>query len=149
MSPSGLAVIYQLPASDRPGFRHSVTHEDLGAIAVIAAWIEGKERQRAPAVGALQAGEGSLSCSRPVLKADRSFASDVLHHARLGRARVHSRQGKPEFAWIAAIPTVLFFILDAYYLALETRARDEFDRFVDLLHTGQLTHRDIYAAGAT
>lgn len=32
-------------------------------------------------------------------------------------------KGKPEYAWLALIPTVLFFALDAYYLALEKMFR--------------------------
>lgn len=53
--------------------------------------------------------------------------------------------GKPQYAWIAVIPTLLFFTLDAYYLALEKNFRDSYNAFIDKLHRGEVQSRDLYA----
>jgi len=39
-------------------------------------------------------------------------------------------KAKPEYVWIAAVPTLLFFGLDAYYLALERLFRKRYNAFV-------------------
>lgn len=54
-------------------------------------------------------------------------------------------KGKPNYAWLAVIPTSLFFVLDAYYLALEKGFRDAYNAFIDKLHRGDLMPPDLYA----
>lgn len=54
-------------------------------------------------------------------------------------------KGKPDLAWIALFPTILFAALDAYYLALEKGFRNSYDKFIRKLHTGQLTTEDLYS----
>ncbi len=54
-------------------------------------------------------------------------------------------KSKPEYAWIAVIPTVLFLTLDAYYLALEKAFRDSYNEFIEKLHHGHIESRDLYA----
>jgi len=53
-------------------------------------------------------------------------------------------KGKPSYALIAAIPTVLFLVLDAYYLALERCFRDSYNAFIEKLHGGQIQACDLY-----
>ena len=54
-------------------------------------------------------------------------------------------KSKPEYAWIAVIPTLLFLTLDAYYLALERAFRDSYNAFIDKLHGGRIEPTDLYA----
>lgn len=54
-------------------------------------------------------------------------------------------KGKPEYAWIAMLPTVVFAALDAYYLALEKSFRIAYSEFVDKLHSNSLTAPDLYS----
>lgn len=54
-------------------------------------------------------------------------------------------KGKPEYAWIALLPTIVFAALDAYYLALEKGFRNSYNSFVRKLHTKQLTAEDLYS----
>ncbi len=56
---------------------------------------------------------------------------------------------KPQFAWIAVIPAVLFFALDGYYLALERAFRESYNRFLDKLHRGSVETRDLYSVAPT
>jgi len=35
-------------------------------------------------------------------------------------------KGKPQYAWLALIPTILFLVLDAYYLSLERGFRNAY-----------------------
>lgn len=51
----------------------------------------------------------------------------------------------PRYAIIAIIPTVLFLILDSYYLALEKMFRDSYNSFIERLHAREITTSDIYA----
>ncbi len=53
-------------------------------------------------------------------------------------------KGKPQFAWLAVIPTVLFLVLDAYYLGLEKGFRKSYNTFIDKLHERALTPADLY-----
>jgi hypothetical protein len=53
-------------------------------------------------------------------------------------------KGKPQLAWIALIPTLLFLALDAYYLALEKAFRNSYNRFIERLHEGKLGASDLY-----
>ena len=54
-------------------------------------------------------------------------------------------KGKPDDALIAVIPTLLFLILDTYYLALERRFRASYNSFIKKLHSGELASSDLYA----
>lgn len=51
---------------------------------------------------------------------------------------------KPKYAWLAAIPTALFFLLDAYYLGLERRFREQYNTFITKLHEGEATVDDLF-----
>ena len=53
-------------------------------------------------------------------------------------------KGKPNFAFIALVPTFLFLALDAYYLALEKAFRASYADFVRKLHTGVAKAEDLY-----
>jgi hypothetical protein len=54
-------------------------------------------------------------------------------------------KGKPEYAWIAMLPTVVFAALDAYYLALEKSFRNSYNDFIAKLHNKSLTAEDLYS----
>lgn len=54
-------------------------------------------------------------------------------------------KSKPEYAWIAILPTVLFTSLDAYYLALEKGFRASYNKFISKLHKKSLTEEDLYS----
>lgn len=56
-----------------------------------------------------------------------------------------ARTGEPKHALIALAPTVLFYLLDAYYLALERGFRNSYEGFVAKVHRGQLSATDLYA----
>src|SRR3989442_526813 len=53
-------------------------------------------------------------------------------------------EGKPSYVWFAAIPIVLFLLLDAYYLALERHFRSVYNGFIRKLHSGKATVEDIF-----
>lgn len=54
-------------------------------------------------------------------------------------------KGKPNFAFIALVPTLLFLALDAYYLAMEKAFRASYADFVKKLHSGVAKAEDLYA----
>lgn len=54
-------------------------------------------------------------------------------------------KGKPDYAWIALLPTAVFMALDAYYLALEKGFRSSYNQFVSKLRAGILTEQDLYS----
>ncbi len=54
-------------------------------------------------------------------------------------------KGKPNFAYIALLPTFLFLALDAYYLALEKSFRASYNDFVRKVHAGQAVPDDLFA----
>lgn len=54
-------------------------------------------------------------------------------------------KGKPEYAYIAMLPTVVFAALDAYYLALEKAFRNSYNDFIAKLHSKILTETDLYS----
>ncbi|MDE2717993.1 MAG: hypothetical protein OXI33_13425 [Chloroflexota bacterium] len=56
-----------------------------------------------------------------------------------------ARTGKAEHAMIALAPTVLFLVLDAYYLSLEGAFRKSYDTFVAKIHDGQASTSDLFA----
>ena len=51
----------------------------------------------------------------------------------------------PDLAWIALLPSILFFCLDTYYLALEKSFRFSYDDFVRKLHSGSIVADDLYS----
>lgn len=53
-------------------------------------------------------------------------------------------KGKPQYAWIAVIPTLLFLVLDAYYLALERGFRNAYNSFIRKLHGETLAADDLF-----
>ena len=55
-----------------------------------------------------------------------------------------ARTGNAEHAMIALAPTVLFLVLDAYYLSLEGAFRKSYDAFVAKIHNGQASISDLY-----
>ncbi|MBM7070579.1 hypothetical protein JQC92_00780 [Shewanella sp. 202IG2-18] len=54
-------------------------------------------------------------------------------------------KGKPEYAYIAMLPTIVFAALDAYYLALEKAFRNSYNDFISKLHSKVLTETDLYS----
>jgi hypothetical protein len=52
--------------------------------------------------------------------------------------------GKAQYTLIAIIPTVLFLILDTYYLALEKMFRQSYNSFIEKLHIGEINPADLY-----
>lgn len=54
-------------------------------------------------------------------------------------------KGKPDYAFIAMLPTLVFAALDAYYLALEKAFRNSYNNFISKLHSKSLTEVDLYS----
>lgn len=54
-------------------------------------------------------------------------------------------KGKPELAWLALFPSILFLALDAYYLAIEKAFRASYNAFVKKLHCGRIYVEDVYS----
>jgi len=54
-------------------------------------------------------------------------------------------KAQPSHALIAGIPTFLFLVLDAYYLALERCFRSSYNEFIDKVHAGKAVASDLYA----
>lgn len=53
-------------------------------------------------------------------------------------------KGKPDYAFIAAIPAILFLALDTYYLALERGFRASYNSFINKLHSCKVDASDLY-----
>ncbi len=58
---------------------------------------------------------------------------------------VIAEKGKPQYALIAIIPTVLFLILDTYYLMLEKMFRRSYNGFINKLHSDKVVETDLYS----
>jgi hypothetical protein len=56
---------------------------------------------------------------------------------------------KPSLLIAAAVPVVIFLVLDAYYLALERRFRHSYEGFVRRLHDGEATIDDVFVLWRT
>jgi len=54
-------------------------------------------------------------------------------------------KGKPDYAYIAMLPTFVFAALDVYYLALEKAFRNSYNDFILKLHRKELTETDLYS----
>ena len=63
--------------------------------------------------------------------------------ARFGSSNNEAAFG-PETTLIALVPTVLFWLLDSYYLALERSFRKNYDDFVQRLHQKILRHGEVF-----
>ena len=60
-----------------------------------------------------------------------------------------ARTGEPQHSLIALAPTILFLLLDSYYLALERAFRNSYNAFVSRLHGRELNCCDIYRVAPT
>jgi hypothetical protein len=58
---------------------------------------------------------------------------------------VVAEKGNSHYALIAIIPTVLFFALDCYYLALEKGFRNSYNEFISKLHERELHKENLFA----
>lgn len=56
-------------------------------------------------------------------------------------------KGKPQYSFIALMPTILFLALDTYYLALEKGFRNSYNSFIKKIHNGTATADDLYSVG--
>ena len=52
---------------------------------------------------------------------------------------------RSDLVWVALVPTVLFYILDVRYFALEEAYRQSYDDFVSKLHKNQVSSEDLYS----
>ncbi len=57
-------------------------------------------------------------------------------------------KGKPHYALIGVIPTILFLVLDSYYLALEKMLRHSYNNFIEKLHTGEVSSSGSVRSGS-
>ena len=55
-----------------------------------------------------------------------------------------ARTADPQHALIGLVPTLLFWVLDAYYLGLERRFRKSYRAFVEKVHNGKLATTDLF-----
>lgn len=53
-------------------------------------------------------------------------------------------KSKPQYSIIALIPTMLFLIMDVYYLGLEKGFRNSYNEFIKKLHTDILAVDDLF-----
>ena len=51
---------------------------------------------------------------------------------------------KPDFAFIAVFPAILFFALDTYYLSLENGFKQAYKEFVAKVHNSSLSASDLF-----
>lgn len=58
-------------------------------------------------------------------------------------------KGKPEYALLSIIPSVLFMGMDSYYLALEKMFRQSYNDFIKKLHDRSISTSDLYATVPT
>ena len=54
-------------------------------------------------------------------------------------------RGEANHIFIALLPTVLLFVMDTYYLALERSFRGTYNEFVDKIHEGRYAASDLYS----
>ena len=53
-------------------------------------------------------------------------------------------KAKPDYAYIALLPALLFYALDIYYLALEKAFRNSCNTFVSKVHASGISPQDLY-----
>ena len=58
-------------------------------------------------------------------------------------------KSKQNIAVLAVLPSVFFAALDAYYLALEKVFRESCNSFIDKLHSGRQSPKDLYSVSPT
>lgn len=58
-------------------------------------------------------------------------------------------KGKPDYAFIALLPTFIFATLDAYYLALEKAFRNSYNDFVSKFQKKTLMEKDLFVIAPT
>lgn len=58
------------------------------------------------------------------------------------------KDGKGDYAWLVAIPIIIFWFLDAYYLGLENQFRDAFNVSMNKLRSNRLTLDDLFKVKA-
>jgi hypothetical protein len=58
-------------------------------------------------------------------------------------------KAKPDYAYIALLPALLFYALDIYYLALEKAFRNSYNSFVSMLHASGVSPQDLYVIQPT
>jgi hypothetical protein len=51
-------------------------------------------------------------------------------------------KAKPNYVWIALLPIILFFLLDAYYLGQERSFRAIYNGFIQRLNAGNANRND-------
>ena len=51
---------------------------------------------------------------------------------------------RPQYIWLSLVPAILFFGLDAYYLALERGFRGSYNAFIEKLHSNSLEVDDLF-----
>lgn len=62
---------------------------------------------------------------------------------------VVAKEDKPNVAFVALIPTFMFFVLDNYYLAMERGFRKTYGEFVKKVHLNTLKPDDLYEVKIT
>ena len=81
-------------------------------------------------------------------RACKTWAVTLVAAILLVVARFGTSSGEPAFgpeaALIALVPTILFWMLDSYYLALERVFRNSYNSFVERLHTGKLETGEVF-----
>jgi hypothetical protein len=60
-----------------------------------------------------------------------------------------AEKDRAHYAWLALLPTLLFFALDVHYLALEKGFREAYNAFIDKLHQNSVGPADLYAIRVT
>src|SRR2546426_12383360 len=92
--------------------------------------------------------ERSYAEDSPAVQAHLSIAQSVIQRMATNSASskawcitlvsailvIVANKDKPDYTWLAAIPTFLFLALDAYYLSLERGFRNSYNTFVGRLH---------------
>jgi hypothetical protein len=54
-------------------------------------------------------------------------------------------KAKPNYVWIALLPVILFFLLDAYYLGQERSFRAIYNSFIQRLNAGNANKNDLFS----
>lgn len=108
-------------------------------------------------------GERSYGEDSPAVQSHLSIAQSVIQRMATNSASckawcitlvsailvIVADKGKPSYALIASVPTLLFLVLDAYYLALERCFRASYNGFIEKLHAGRVGAADLYAVTPT
>jgi len=50
----------------------------------------------------------------------------------------------PKYMLVAVLPTVVFYVLDAYYLGLERCFRESYNKFIDKVHNEGIEAADLF-----